>query len=215
MDNGIRSVCQQYGTLLQFRTGRGIACANYETHSIAKGAVMSMNGKTVANSIVTAEVTNEQECMNALEATSGMSNGQPGPFNNTPSFGGLWATPGQPPVGLPQTQTPPTIPFGQPNFPPVSFGGQVGPGPSAMGMNGPGFNHWGMPTNNPPVLPQSNQWGPVPPQQQQPANVFPGYTSGWLPAKPVEQGLPGSMFSPNVDHCLPSELLNFTREQGS
>ena len=184
-------------------------------------AVMSMNGKTVANSIVTAEVTNEQECMSALEASSGMSNGQPGSLNNIPSFGGLWANPGQPPVGLPQTQTPPTVPFGQPNFPPASYGAHTGPNPSTIGINSQGFSHWGMPTNNPPVMPQSNQlWGPVPPHsappQQQPPSVFPGYTTGpgWLPSKPVEQ-VPNSMFSPNVDHCLPSELLNFTREQGS
>jgi len=82
-----------------------------------------------------------------------------------------------------------------------------------------GFNHWGMPPHHPP--PQSNNqsmmessqlWGPGPPgHQQQPGagSMFPGFNGGggWLPSKPVDP-VSNSVFNP-------SELLNYTREQGS
>lgn len=187
----------------------------YETPAIAKNACLALNGKTVLDQSIVAEVCTEQECTKLLEAFSGgLNNGTPpvpltgnsqsmapGPFASMPSFGGLWTTPpGQPPL----TQPPPQQ-FVQQSFPYAN-------GPSNLGMNG-GFGHWGLPPSaQPPVMQSSNQlWGPS--QPQPPTNVFQPYPSGWLTTKP--EPVPASVFSPGMDRCLPSELLNFNKEQGS
>ncbi|XP_066917281.1 capping protein inhibiting regulator of actin dynamics-like isoform X2 [Clytia hemisphaerica] len=210
--NAIRSACQHFGTLLQFKAVPGMACAQYETVSIAKQAAMAMT-----NPQITALQSNEQECMSVIESQN-IQPVQPPPPAAQPSFssmGGLWGTPAHP------TQAPPVAPFVQQSFAPPSFGGQVAPGPAptSIGMNG-AFNHWGLPaTAQPPMVQSSQLWGPGPGPQQPTANAFPGYNpTGWLQqSKPVEPIVPPSTgFGQNVDHCLPSELLNnFTREQGS
>lgn len=239
-NNMLRTGCQQFGTLLQFRAGRGIVCINYETPSIAKSAALSMNGKTIDNSQIIAEVSTEQHCHLLMESSMmgkthipptpllqqqvpapiGMPNSSQPPqtagsvFTNIPSFGGLWGTSGQPPLPPSQGQTP--QPFVQQNFPSVTFSSGPAPPPNNIGING-AFSHWGLPPNPPQPLmqPSNHLWGPAPPPQQ-PTNVFPAFTAapGWLPGKHVEP-VANSVFSPNMDHCLPSELLSFTREQGS
>lgn len=242
-NNMLRTGCQQFGTLLQFRAGRGIVCINYETPSIAKSAALSMNGKTIDNSQISAEVSTEHHCHLLMEssimskthiastpslqqqvpAPIGMPNGSQPPqqtagsvFTNIPSFSGLWGTPGQPPAGLPPSQGQTPQPFVQQNFPSVTFSNGPAPPPNNIGING-SFSHWGLPPNPPQPLmqPSTHLWGPAPPPQQ-PTNVFPAYTAapGWLPGKHVEP-VANSVFSPNMDHCLPNELLSFTREQGS
>ena len=199
--NLIRDACQQFGTLLNFKAAPGMACVQYENVAIAKDAAIQMN-----NSQVTADVSTGPECLSVIDAnlhSMQQSVGHPPPQGPFSSMGGLWGTPGQ-------SSQPPPGAFGQPpNFPPSQP-------PSNMG----GFSPWGMPPPHPP--PQSNNqsmmessqlWGPGPPpgHQQQPSagSMFTGFNGGggWLPSKPVD-AVSNSVFNP-------SELLNYTREQGS
>lgn len=194
--NLIRDACQQFGTLLNFKAAPGMACVQYETNVIARDAAIQMN-----NSQITAELTGP-ECLSVIDASLHpmQSAGHPsqGPFS---SMGGLWGTTGQP------SQPPPNAFAQPPNFPSQP--------PSSMG----GFNHWGMHPQHPPpqtnsqsMMESSQLWGPGPPgHQQQPGagSMLPGFNGGggWLPPKPVDP-ISNSVFNP-------SELLNYTREQGS
>ena len=197
----IRDACQQFGTLLHFKAVPGMACVQYETVAIAKDAALQMN-----NSQITADVSTEQDCLLVIEANlhsiQSSVSGHPLPQVPYSSMGGLWGTSvqsSQPPQASQNAfvQPPP------PNFP-----------PSQQPSNMSGFNHWGMPppphTNNQPMMQSSQLWGPGPgPQQPGVGSMFPGFNGagGWLPSKPVDP-LSNSIFNP-------SELLNYTREQGS
>lgn len=221
--SSIRSLCQRFGTLLDFRLLGNTTYVRYETHAHAHSAYISLNGKLFYNSQILAEVLTEHECMKAIEISSSMMNptppiatvpltnhiSQPLGFPNMSSFGGLsmspWATPAPAPP-------PPSVP--QP-FPQQSFTAPSYNVPSSINMNG-GFAHWGMPTPATSVMPDSNQlWRAAAPQPPPPTNVFQTY-SGWLPAKPgnISVQAPASIFSPGMDRCLPSEFFN-AKEHGS
>lgn len=208
----IRSLCQQFGTLLHFRVVANAVYVCYETPTQAQNAWVAFNGKVVFNTQVIAEVSTESVCMKAMESASLINNVPvattpltnhvsqpplaPG-FSNMSSFGGLWTTPGQP-------VTAPTAP--RPLFPqtfPASYGvpGSV--------VNG-GFNHWGLPPQQQPVMTNASQlWNPAP---QQPSTVFQAYP-GWVTTK-QEIPVQTNMFSPGMDRCIPSELFN-VKEQSS
>lgn len=207
----LRSLCQQFGTLLDFRIIGNTIYVRYETHAHAHSAHLSLSGKLIYNSQILAEVSTEYECMKAIENSSIMNSPPvatvpltnhlsqpiaPG-FPNISSFGGLWASPGQAaPPSVPQ-------PFVQQSFAPTYAA------PSSINMNG-GFAHWGLPSATT-VIPNTNQlWQAAP---QQPTNVFQTYP-GWLTAKPAEVPVQASIFSPGMDRCLPSELFN-AKEHGS
>ena len=208
----LRSLCQQFGTLLDFRIIGNTIYVRYETHAHAHSAHLSLNGKLFYNSQILAEVSTEFECMKAIENSSTIVNNPPvapvpltnhvsqpiAPgFPNMSSFGGLWTSPGQAaPPSVPQ-------PFVQQSFAPTYAA------PSSINMNG-GFAHWGLPSATT-VIPNTNQlWQAAP---QQPANVFQTYP-GWLTTKPADVPVQASIFSPGLDRCLPSELFN-AKEHGS
>jgi len=208
----LRQLCQQFGTLLDFRILGNTVYVRYETHAHAHSASLALNGKLFYNSQILAEVSTEYDCMKAIENTSGMMSNSVGavPLTNhvtqpigpsfpnmSQSFGGLWTSSGQvAPPSVPQ-------PFVQQSYAP-SYAG-----PTSLNMNG-GFAHWGLPSATT-VIPNSNQlWqaAPPPPPQPQPTNVFQTYPgSGWLATKP-DVPMHTSIFSPGMDRCLPSELFN-------
>ena len=239
----LRSLCQQFGTLLHLRVNANSVYVCYETSSIAKLACVSLHGKVILDHTICAEQTTENDMQhkslldsNGISSTNLLSSSpmkgahQPQPLaapappphvtfpSMSSSFGGLWTTaPNQTPLSHQPPPPPHAQQFIQQNF---SFGSGSAPS-NGLSVNGGAFNHWGMPPppNTQHVMSNSNQlWGPaVPPAQQpQPSNVFQPYSSaGWLTNKC--EPAPTSVFSPGMDRCLPSELLNFNskEQQGS
>lgn len=195
-----------------------MACAQYETVNIAKDAAGQMN-----NSQITADVSTERECKAVFEVNfhsvqsslGGMPLPPPhqAPFS---SMGALWGTPGRPSaLGQQQMQQQQTRFVQTLNF--------QQPPPTAQSSNIGGFNHWGMQAPNmpppppsssqPPIMQQTSQlWGSgpqQPPAPNGPGSMFPGFgAGGWLQSKPVDGTSSNSVFNP-------SDLLSYTREQGS
>lgn len=216
----LRAQCQQFGTLLDFRIIASTAYVRYETHAHARSAHVGMNGKIFYNTQLLVDISTEYECMKAIENSTTNIVNHPVPtishtnhlpqtchapgFPNMSSFGGLWASPPPPPSVAP----PPSVqqPFVQSSYTP-NYAPQ-----SSLSMTG-GFAPWGPA----PVLPDtSHLWRQAPPPQPpQPTNVFQAYP-GWLGPKPsdVQSVHHHSIFSPAMDRCLPSELLN-VKEYGS
>jgi len=208
--SALRSQCQQFGTLIDFRIVVSTAYVRYETHAHARSAHVGLNGKIFFNTQLLADVSTEYECMKAIDSSSNIINNMPvatvpltnhisqsmAPgFPNMSSFGGLWSSP---PPSVPAPSVP--QPFVQPSFNNYAA-------PSSLNMNG-GFAPWG-PT---PVMPDTSHLWQAPPPPQ-PTNVFQAYP-GWLTPKTHEVPVHASIFSPAMDRCLPSELLN-VKEHGS
>jgi len=208
----LRSLCQQFGTLLDFCIIGNKIYIRYETHVHAHNAHLSLNGKLIYNSQILAEVSPEFECLKAIENSSTILNSSvgavpltnhvsqpiaPGFPNISQSFGGLWTSSGQvAPPSVPQT-------FVQQSYAPTYAA------PSSINMNG-GFAQWGLPSATT-AIPNSNQlWQAAP---QQPTNVFQTYP-GWITTKPADVPVHASIFSPGMDRCLSSELFN-AKEHGS
>jgi len=236
----LRSLCQQYGTLLHFRVIGNVVYVRYETANNATQAAMALNGKIIFNSQLTAELSTDQECEKVIQAVNmapvnptlvatpignhiaapqpqPMQPAPPPAFTSLSSFGTVWTAPGQ-------NSQPTNHPaFMQQNFPaqsqPVTlqqaFGAPMNPSmnPSSMTMNG-AFNPWGMPAAPQPMMPNaSHLWAPAqPPQQQAAPNMFQAFP-GWVQAKQDMGPVQGNILSPGMDRCLPSELLG--KEQTS
>ena len=113
----------------------------------------------------------------------------------------MWASTGQ-------TISAPPLPhiYSQQNFPAAYVS------PNAV-MNG-GFNQWTMGVAQP-LFSNSNQlWTAAPLHQT--SNLYECFTPGsWHPAVSDITQIHASMFSPDMDRCLPSELLVKCKEPSS